>query len=433
MDGSSGGSIILIFILVMVNAFFASAEMAIVSINKTKVGFLAEEGNKKAQLLLKLINEPSNFLATIQVGITFAGFFASASAATSISSGFAEVLKGFNIPYSEDIALVLVTLLISYITLVLGELLPKRIALQNAERVAMVSVKPIIFLSKLAKPFVYFLSFSTNILLSIFGINKEGIEEKVSREEIKSLINLGEEQGAINETERDMIEGIIKFDDVLAKEIMTPRTETFCIEVNSDIEGNINNILYENYSRIPVYEEDIDNIVGILYMKDLFSQIITKGIKNIEIKDIMRKAYLVPETKKIDKLLRELQSSQNYIAILIDEYGGFSGIVTLEDLVEEVVGEITDEYDDNFDGIKKIDDKTYILSGLLSISDVNKHLGLEMESESDFIDTIGGLVLEKLGDLPKNGENKEVNIESLNLKVLSLDDKRIDKIQLTIL
>ena len=229
MDGSSGSSIILIFVLVMVNAFFASAEMAIVSINKTKIGFLADEGNKKAQLLLKLINEPSNFLATIQVGITFAGFFASASAATSISSSFAEVLDKWNIPYSEDIALVLITILISYITLVLGELLPKRIALQNAERVAMISVKPIVFLSKLARPFVWFLSLSTNILLKLFGVNTSGIEEKVSREEIKSLINLGEEQGAINETERDMIEGIIKFDDVLAKEIMTPRTETFCI------------------------------------------------------------------------------------------------------------------------------------------------------------------------------------------------------------
>lgn len=433
MDGSSGSSIILIFVLVMVNAFFASAEMAIVSINKTKIGFLADEGNKKAQLLLKLINEPSNFLATIQVGITFAGFFASASAATSISSSFAEVLDKWNIPYSEDIALVLITILISYITLVLGELLPKRIALQNAERVAMISVKPIVFLSKLARPFVWFLSLSTNILLKLFGVNTSGIEEKVSREEIKSLINLGEEQGAINETERDMIEGIIKFDDVLAKEIMTPRTETFCIELNSNIESNIDNILYQNYSRIPVYEEDIDNIVGILYMKDLFSYIIKKGIKNISIKDIMRKPYLVPETKKIDKLLRELQNSKNYIAILIDEYGGFSGVVTLEDLVEEVVGEIVDEYDDDFNGIKKIDDKTYILNGLLSISDVNKYLDLEMESESDFIDTIGGLVLEKLGDLPKNGEVSEITLDTLKLKVLALDDKRIDKIQLTIL
>ena len=208
MDGSPSGNFILIFILVMINAFFASAEMAIVSINKTKVSLLADGGNKKAKLLLNLVKEPSNFLATIQVGITFAGFFASASAATSISAGLAEFLASVGVSYSSNIALILITLLISYITLVLGELLPKRIALQNAEKVAMFSVKPVIFISKLTKPFVWFLSASTNLLLKILGIKSEGLEENVSREEIKSLIELGEEQGALNETERNMIDGI---------------------------------------------------------------------------------------------------------------------------------------------------------------------------------------------------------------------------------
>lgn len=430
MDGSPSGNFILIFILVMINAFFASAEMAIVSINKTKITLLAEGGNKKAKLLLDLLKEPSNFLATIQVGITFAGFFASASAATSISSGLATFLASVGVPYSSNIAILLITLLISYITLVLGELLPKRIALQNTERVAMFTVKPVIFISKLTRPFVWFLSASTNLLLKILGIRTEGLEEKVSREEIKSLIELGEEQGALNETERSMIDGIIQFDDILAKEVMTPRTETFCIELKSNIKDNINIILEENYSRIPVYDDDIDNIVGILYMKDIFSNVVNKGLENISIESIMRKPYMVPETKNIDDLLKELKSTKNHMAILIDEYGGFSGIVTLEDLIEEVLGEISDEYDDNSSRIEKLDDKNYIIDGLVTISDINKYLDLDLQSE--IIDTVGGLLLENLGIVPNDCINKEITIDSITFKILSLDDKRIDKIQITL-
>lgn len=430
MDSSPSGNFILIFILVMINAFFASAEMAIVSINKTKITLLAEDGNKKAKLLLGLLKEPSNFLATIQVGITFAGFFASASAATSISSGLADFLSSLGVPYSSNIAILLITLLISYITLVLGELLPKRIALQNAEKVAMFTVMPVIFISKLTRPFVWFLSASTNLLLKILGIKTEGLEEKVSREEIKSLIELGEEQGALNETERNMIDGIIQFDDILAKEVMTPRTETFCLEVKSSIKDNIKTILEESYSRIPIYENDIDNIVGILYMKDIFSNVVNNGIENLSIESLMRKPYMVPETKNIDHLLKELRSTKNHMAILIDEYGGFSGIVTLEDLIEEVIGEISDEYDDNYSRIKKLDDKNYIVDGLVTISDINKYLDLNLESE--IIDTVGGLVLESLGVVPNGCIDKEITINSIIFKILSLDDKRIDKVQITL-
>ena len=255
MEGSPGSSFILIFILVLVNAFFSSAEMAIVSLNKTKINILAEEGNKKAILLRDILKEPNKLLSTIQVGITFAGFFASASAATSISVGFAEVLNSANVPYSEDIALIVTTLLISYLTLVLGELVPKRIAMQNTEKVAMFAIKIILFVSKVTKPFVWFLSFSTNLIMKILGFKNEGVEEQISREEIRSLIEIGEENGAINESERDMIDGIIEFDDTTAKMIMTPRTETFLLDVNENVKDCINMILEENFSRIPIYEE----------------------------------------------------------------------------------------------------------------------------------------------------------------------------------
>lgn len=287
------------------------------------------------------------------------------------------------------------------------------------------------FISKITKPFVWFLSISTNSILNLFGIKKELTEEKLSRDEIKSLVELGEEQGAINETEKTMIDGIIKFDNILAREIMTPRTETFCIEANSNIKENINLILEENYSRIPVYENEIDNIVGVIYMKDIFSEIIKQGIENISIKDIMRTPYTVPETKSIDILLKELQSSKNHIAILLDEYGGFSGIVTLEDLLEEVVGDIQDEYDENIDCIEKIDANTYIATGLVSILNLNKHLNLNFHSDS--IDTIGGLIIENINTIPNKYINKEITIDSVKFKILSVVGKRINKVQISIL
>ncbi|NLL29515.1 MAG: HlyC/CorC family transporter [Clostridiales bacterium] len=427
MEGSPGSSFILIFILVLVNAFFSSAEMAIVSLNKTKINILAEEGNKKAILLRDILKEPNKLLSTIQVGITFAGFFASASAATSISVGFAEVLNSANVPYSEDIALIVTTLLISYLTLVLGELVPKRIAMQNTEKVAMFAIKIILFVSKVTKPFVWFLSFSTNLIMKILGFKNEGVEEQISREEIRSLIEIGEENGAINESERDMIDGIIEFDDTTAKMIMTPRTETFLLDVNENVKDCINMILEENFSRIPIYEEEIDNIIGILHMKDLFASIIEKGIENVKIRDLIKEPCFFIETQNIDELFKKLKEKKAYIAVLIDEYGGFSGIVTMEDIIEEVMGEILDEYDDNLD-IEKIDDENYIVSGLMSLSDLNDYLDIELESED--ADTIAGFFIEKLGEIPTDTKNCEVRFANVKLKLLKLDDKRIDKIHL---
>ncbi|MGN0025622.1 MAG: hemolysin family protein [Clostridium sp.] len=429
MEGSPGSSFILILILIVINAFFASAEMAIVSLNKTKINMLAEEGNKKAKLLKNVLKDPNNFLSTIQVGITFAGFFASASAATSISYGFANFLKGVNIPYAESIALVLTTIAISYITLVLGELVPKRIALQKSEKLAMSAIKPIIFISKVTKPFVWFLSFSTNVILKICRVNTEGIEEQISREEIRSLIEMGEENGAINQSEREMIDGIIEFDDTTAKKIMTPRTETFLLDVNDSIRDCIKDILDENFSRIPVYENEIDNIIGILHMKDLFASIVEKGIDNVEIRDLLIEPCFFIETKNIDDLFKELKEKKSYIAILIDEYGGFSGIVTMEDIIEEVMGEILDEYDDNLD-VEKIDDYNYIVSGLMTLDDINNYLDIELESE--VADTIAGLFIEKLGEIPTSTKDCEVKFDNLKLKLIKLDDKRIDRIQIII-
>ncbi|NFG42695.1 HlyC/CorC family transporter [Clostridium botulinum] len=422
--------IILIVILTLVNAFFASAEMAIVSLNKNKIKLLAEEGNKKAITLLKLMEEPTKFLSTIQVGITLAGFFNSASAATGISQDLARYLSGLNVPYSNKIALIIVTVIISYITLVFGELFPKRIALKKSEAIAMFSVRPILYVSKITAPFIKLLSASTNILVSLAGLDKEGLDEKVSKEEIKSLVEVGQEHGVINETEKEMINSIFEFDDKLADEVMTPRTEVYLINIDKPLEEYLDELLEEKYSRVPVYEEDIDNIIGILYMKDFILEARKHEFENVNIREILHSPYFVPETKNIDDLFNELKSYKKHMAILIDEYGGFSGIVTIEDLVEEVMGNIDDEYDEEECFIQKIDSNTFIVNGLMPIDDLNDYLHIQLVS--DECDTISGFLINIMGKIPNNIEEKVIKYENIIFKIESIKEKRIEKIKICI-
>ncbi|AIY80756.1 hemolysin family protein [Clostridium cagae] len=422
--------IILIVILTLVNAFFASAEMAIVSLNKNKIKLLAEEGNKKAIILLKLMEEPTKFLSTIQVGITLAGFFNSASAATGISQDLARYLSGLNVPYSNKIALIIVTVIISYITLVFGELFPKRIALKKSEAIAMFSVRPILYVSKITAPFIKLLSASTNILVSLAGLDKEGLDEKVSKEEIKSLVEVGQEHGVINETEKEMINSIFEFDDKLADEVMTPRTEVYLINIDKPLEEYLDELLEEKYSRVPVYEEDIDNIIGILYMKDFILEARKHEFENVNIREILHSPYFVPETKNIDDLFNELKSYKKHMAILIDEYGGFSGIVTIEDLVEEVMGNIDDEYDEEECFIQKIDSNTFIVNGLMPIDDLNDYLHIQLVS--DECDTISGFLINIMGKIPNNIEEKVIEYENIIFKIESIKEKRIEKIKICI-
>lgn len=423
--------IILIVILTLINAFFASAEMAIVSINKNKVKHLAEEGNKKATILLKLMEEPTKFLSTIQVGITLAGFFSSASAATGLSGTFGELLKSIGIPYSNEIALVVVTVILSYVTLVFGELFPKRLALQNAETIAMFSVKPILFVSKVTLPFIKLLSLSTNLLIKLFGFNVDGLDEKVSKEEIKSMVEVGQEHGVINETEKEMIDSIFEFDDKLAYEVMTPRTNVYLINIDIPLSEYIDELIEERYSRVPVYEGDTDNIIGILYMKDFFIEARKFGFDNVDIRSILQEPYFIPETKNIDELFKELQSCKKHMAILIDEYGGFSGIVSIEDLIEEIMGEIEDEYDEEISTIKKIDSNIFMVDGLIPLDEFNEKFHTNIEANN--YDTIGGFVIDKLGRIPSSADNEHnVEHDNLVLKIDEIKEKRINRIKVYI-
>lgn len=427
----SEGSLLLQFIVIIVltgiNAFFSGAEMSIVSVNKNKIKVMVEERDKKAILLDNLLKEPSKFLSTIQVGITLASFFASASAATGLSQFLSVFLNKMKVPYSAQLSMIIVTFLLSYVTLVFGELIPKRVALRSSEKMALSSIGVIVFISKIFSPFVKFLTFSTNVVLTLLKLKEDNIEEKVSKEELRSLVEVGREHGIINEVEKEMIENIIVFDEKIAREIMIPRTKVFLIDRNMTIEELFETKEVGKYSRIPVYEEEADNIVGILLTKDLMMEAYKKGFENINISEMVQEAYFVPETKNVNELFNEMQLEKKHIAILIDEYGGFSGIVTLEDLIEEVMGNIADEYDDEDLSIRQLSPNKYLISGDVSLNDLNDAFHIELESK--YYDTLSGLLIEKLGYIPEDDEKiSPITIDGIEFKPQKVRDKKIEKI-----
>lgn len=422
--------LVLIAILTGINAFFSSAEMAIVSVNKTKIKLLSEEGDKRAKLLEKLMNEPSSFLATIQVGITFASFFSSASAATGVSAEISKILSRYNIPYINQISLIGVTIILSYITLVFGELVPKRIALKKSEKKALSSARIIYFVSVIAKPFIKILSFSALVILKLTKNDEEGIEEKVSEEEIRAMLSEGEEYGTIKEEEREMIDSVFEFNDIMAKEIMTSRKDTYMINIEDTYEEYMEQIFNLQYSRIPVYEGKIDNIIGILYLKDFLVEAKRVGFDNIDIRKILQAPKFIPENKRTNELFKELKKTRNHMAILIDEYGGFSGIVTMEDLIEEIMGDIEDEYDLEEPNIRKIDEKNYIVKGTYTIHEFNEFFDVELE-EGDY-DTINGFMITKIGEIPDYDKEVVLDMDSFILEAIEIKERRIEKVKVTI-
>ena len=428
--------IVLLVILILINAFFAAAEMSVVSVNKNKIRMLAQQGNKRADAVLKQLDNPNKFLSTIQVAITLAGFLASAAAAVSLSDDLGNLLMskfGISAVLATDIAVVVVTIILSYVTLVLGELYPKRIAMQHAEGLAMFTIGPVKAVGFVAKPFVWFLSVSVNILLRITRQKVNIDNDEFSEDEVKSMLEAGQESGVLKEEGRKMINSIFEFDDKLAYEIMTPRTDVFAIDINDPVADFLDELMEMRYSRIPVIDEDFDNVIGILNIKDYLIQAREHGFENVDIASIIRKAHFVPETKNIDTLFFEMQKMKQHIVILIDEYGGFSGIVTMEDIIEEVMGEIDDEFDEEETQYEKIDDNTYMISGSMDLDDMNEAIGTNLSSEDS--ETIGGLVVDLLGEIPDEDEQEEriVEFENYVFKIESVKDRRIEKVKLCIM
>lgn len=416
--------------LTLVNAFFAGAEMAVVSVNKNRIKVLADEGSKRAALLQTLFEDSTKFLSTIQVAITLAGFFSSASAATGISQVLGRWIAQFGIPYSNTIAVVVVTIILSYFTLVFGELVPKRIALQKAEAFSLFVVQPIYIISKILSPFIKLLSLSTNGFLHLIGMKTENLEEAVSEEEIKKMLETGSENGVFNEIEKEMINSIFSFDDKTAKDVMVPRREVFAIDIEEPLEKILDEILETRHSRIPVYEEQIDNIIGILQVKDVMIEARKKSFEEVDIRALLKEAFFVPDGKSTDELFREMQKTKNRMEVLIDEYGGVSGILTVEDLVEEVMGEITDEHEEEVVELQKIGEKEYLLDGSILIEELNEKLNLKLETEN--YDTLSGYLIEELGYIPKDSGQCELDADGVHFKILEVKEKRIRKVWMKI-
>lgn len=431
MDTGSGSSVfiqlIIIIILTMFNAFFSGVEMAIVSVNRNKLKILVEKGDKKAIMLEKILEEPSKFLSTIQIGITLAGFLASASAATGLAKYLAVFLSYFGIGYSEQISMLLMTLLLSYVTLVFGELIPKRVALQYSEEISLFSIGIINAIAFLFSPFVKILTISTNVILNLLKMNDENLEQKVSKEEIRSLVEVGREHGIINDVEKVMIENIIEFDEKVVREIMIPRTRAFLIEKSTPLKELLKKDEFPRFSRIPVYDKEPDNIVGVIYTKELLYAIYKKGIDKVKLTDMLNEVYFVPETKNVNELFNDMKNNKKHIAVLIDEYGGFSGIVTLEDLIEEVMGNIYDESDLHDYDIKKMSNNRYLLRGDLTLNDINNYFDISLYSKH--YDTLSGLLIEQLGYIPEEKESIDpILINGISFKPLSIHNKKIERV-----
>lgn len=419
--------IIVLFVLIFLNAFFAMTEIAFISLNDAKISKQAKEGEKKAKQISKMLKNPSKFLATIQIGITLAGFLSSAFASDTFADKLAPVLESWlplGIGIWKGISIIIITMILSYFTLVFGELVPKRLAMKNHEKIAYATIGIIRAISIITAPFVKLLTFSTNIVSKLFGVN-ENEEETVTEEEIRMMVDVGEEKGTIEEEEKELINNIFEFNDKTVAEVMIHRKDVFAVDANADIYEKLDSIDEYKYSRIPVYEETIDEIVGILYIKDLLKYI-TAHTK-IEIKSIMREAYFVSEHKMINDLFKELQKNKTQMAIVLDEYGGTAGVITMEDILEELVGNIFDEYDEEELDYKKLDDNTFLINGSVSIYDLRKILNVEIE-EGEY-DTLSGYLTEKLGRIPEDNEKPVIETPMVTYKIEEYEDKRIKMVK----
>lgn len=422
--------LLVLFILILVNAFFAMSEIALITLNDNKIKHMAENGNKRAAKIAKLIENSSNFLATIQVGVTLSGFLTSAVASQSFAYGLAEALSF--LPFSPSIingaSTFIVTLILSYFSLVLGELVPKKIAMQKAEEISFKVVGILRSTAIIFSPFIKFLSASTNLVVRILGFDPNASEETVTEEEIMMMVDVGKEKGVIEDSAKHMIANIFDFDNTTVTEVMTHRTDMCALEDNQTVADAVEVATKYGYSRIPIFKEDLDDVVGIVYVKDLLKYVCTEIPKDVKLTDIMRPATFVPESKKCDELFAEMTSSKTQIAIIVDEYGGTEGIVTIEDLVESIVGNIQDEYDNEEEEFLKESDSSFTVDGLSAIDEVSELIGMRIP-DGDY-DTIAGMMVENLGRIPSENEHPSVSIGEFTFTVKSVSDRRISKISI---
>ena len=421
--------LIVLIILIFVNAFFAAAEIAFISLNDAKIEKQVKEGNKKAKQIEKMLKAPSKFLATIQIGITLAGFLSSAFASDAFAEKLAPVLynliPAISLGAWRSISIILITIILSFFTLIFGELVPKRLAMKNYEKIAFGSIGVIRAISIITSPFVKLLTATTNAVSKLFGVG-ETDEELVTEEEIRMMVDQGEEKGTIKVEEKELINNVFELNDITVSEIMRHRTDIFAVDINiskEELMDELEEVEYR-YSRIPVYDETIDEIKGVIYVKDILKNINKKTFK---VKNILNEMLFVSQNRLINEVFKELQKAKKQIAIVVDEYGGTAGLITMEDIVEELVGDIYDEYDEEEKEFEKIDENTYMLAGSMPIHEVNKILNAEIP-EGDY-DTLSGYLQEELGRIPDEEENPIIETKKVTYKIEETEDRRILKVK----
>jgi putative hemolysin len=422
-------SLLLIVVLLLGNAFFALAETALISIRHSWVRVLVEQKHRLAHHLASLKEEPTRFLSTVQVGMTLLGFLASAVAATNLATPLYRTLKPLE-PFLETqllygLSVVAVTLLTGFANIIFGEIVPKSIAVTYPERVALAIAMPMVFFDRLFAPPVWLVNALTRLILKPLGIQPQRLAPVVSEEELRVLVEAGEEQGVIEEQEKEMIQSIFEFAETIAREVMTPRVDMKCLPITATPQEAIELIRQTGHSRIPVYEGSVDNILGVLHAKDLLRLCEGASLK-FSLREVIRPAYFVPESKRVVELLQELRRQRMHMAIVQDEYGGTAGLVTLEDLVEEIVGEIQDEYDvEQEEPVQTLPDGSLLIDARMHLDDVSELLQTPLESEE--FDTLGGFVFGLLGHQPQEGE--VVTANGWQLRVHAVEGHRIRTVQ----
>ncbi|HJF19324.1 MAG TPA: hemolysin family protein [Enterococcus columbae] len=414
--------ILLLIVLTLINAFLAASEIAVVSVNRNRLEQKADDGNVKAEKLLKIIENPTNFLSTIQVGITLVNILSGASLADTLSTRLAPVFGGG--ATAKSIANIIVLGILTYVSIVFGELYPKRIAMNKSEEVANFTSGIIRILGFVAKPFVWLLSASTSLLAKLTPMEFDDEDNKMTRDEMRYML---ENEGVLEHDELEMVQGVFSLDTKVAREVMVPRTDAFMVDVNRPMDEIITEILSENYSRIPVYEDDKDKIIGILHTKNLLKGAYKVGFEKLNLRNILQEPLFVPETIFIDDLLYELKKTQNQMSILLDEYGGVVGLVTLEDLLEEIVGEIDDESDEIETLYEKVNENEYIVYGRMLIEDFNDVFQTDLHMSD--VDTMAGYLITALGTIPDQGVKMSFEIDQLTLVAEEMEGTRLVKLR----
>ncbi len=430
--GHVGVVLLLIALLILINGFFAAAEMAFVSLSESDQKKLKAKDSRQGRALGVVVKDSTRYLSTIQVAITFAGFLSSAFAGSELSESVVGLFQKMSIVIPESVAVILVTVVLSYVTLVFGELVPKRIAINHAAKFAMFSAPTVLIVMKLTRPFVYVLSKSTDLVMRLLGLRREKEETKLSESELREMIVRGHLHGLYGKHEKKMIESIFRYDDMKVSKIMTPRPDIIGINDTDPTDVMINQVIQSKYSRLPVFHQAPDHVVGVLLAKDLLAAMVHPDHDAIDLKRLLREPYFVYENTTINVVFKLMKTNRQHLAFVIDEFGGLEGIVTMEDIIEEIFGDIDDEHDKGERALQKVGEDTYLVDGLMTIDDLNHSLSLVIPIDDKRYQTIAGFMIDQMNEIPTSIPLDPVRVGDIDFYIEDLTKHRINQVRLVI-